>query len=400
MVGGVKAADPACDIHKALGTSGACPATVVRDGNTQYFDNMDDAWQEARDNGGELTVATNFGIAQARTIDKDITINVVEGKGSLAIGAALTIAKGGSLTINSDATTSIGSTLFDVKKGGSLTLNGVELNASSVAGSFIKTEGNVTITGSDIKVGGELITAAKDANVSLDGDFEGRSIVTTTGKASVTVVGGDYTTTAEAFTVNNGSTLDIQGGNIEAGNEAVEMNDAKVTIGNATLTSTTGNTVATLGNAATASLTINAGTKLVADKGYALDIQNPEAKYALTDGIYESPSQKAAISLSTDCIDDDAVVENLQGIISGGSYLTEIVAAIKAENGAIIDVSTQLVKAGVAIETKDGYKVVGEGSQTNTNEQTTAPESQEPTGNTADAKNLNLKLKELIVNIN
>ena len=388
MVGGVKAD---CDANKELGTDGACPAAV----GSQKYDTIAQAWTAVVTDGGELTVADGELSIAATNIEKNVVINLTEDS-SLKFTGLVTVAKGATLTINgnndeTDVTIPAFTTIFDIKSNAGLTINGLKLDVSNMTGSIIKTAGNVTITNSEItNAKSAIIAAAKDAVVSLDGDFSGNNIVTTSGKASITIIGGDYNADAEAFIVDNSSTLNIEGGNIEAEKEVIKMSDAKVTIGNAELTSATENTITTLGNAATASLTVNEGTKIVSDTKYALAIANAEAKYALNNGIFESPRKKAAIWLNENtCLnkDKDGVVEKLQGIITGGSYLTEIVAQLTTTDGKVIDVSAQLVKAGVAIETKDGYKVVGEGSQTNTNEQTTAPESQEPTGNTADAKN-------------
>ncbi len=390
MVGGVKAAT--CDTSLPLGEDGACKATVTVNNNTQYFDSTGDAWKEARINGGELVIANPLEITTARTLDKDININII-GDGVLTLNEVLTVANGASLTINGKTEVTLASkTLFDVQKGGSLTLNGVDINVSSLGLTpAISAAGNVTITNSSVKgAQAAIIEAKKDAVISLDGTFTGKNIVNATGAATVNVVGGDYTASDIAFMADNGVILNLNGGKISATKEVVKMTDAKVTVSGSELTSDTMDAIFADGTVSTASLTINEGSKLVSNAKYALAIGNANAKYNLTGGTYESPKQTAAIWLKTaTCLNSkgNAVIANLQGIITGGSYLNKIVATIEAENGATIDVSTQLVKAGVAIETKDGYKVVGEGSQANTNEQTTAPESQEPTGNTADAKN-------------
>ncbi len=394
MVGGVKAAD-GCTL--APGTDeNTCGASVDGEG----FTTAGDALDYAIDNGGELTFYGSYTLANG--VDKEITKNVsiimYDENDTLTVGASskgVIVKTGASLTLKGEKISV--ATPIKVENGASLTIDG---KVTSTASNMIETNGDVTITSaSEITATSKnVVYANSGAAVSLNGTIKAQNIATfgnsdaLLSPAVVTVSGGTIEASGIAFSVANDASLTIEGGNIKATKQAVLITDGNATINGGTIVSTGEHTVQT-NTANKGSLKINGGTIIAtADGKYALYLNNDKATYALTGGTVESKGNDdaAAILLGSNMIDTNTgeLKASLQGIITGGSYLNKIVGVVKnAKTGKNYDASTQLVKAGVAIETKDGYKVVGEGSQANTNEQTTAPESQEPTGNTADAKN-------------
>ena len=383
MVGGVKAQ---CNLSTDLDEN-TCPAKVGEVG----FDTADTAMAEVKENGGDFTlIEGQYTPGAVLEFKKNATVDTGDNYfrvDSIKVDEGVTLTlKGSNIVINKNAIT--------VEKGATLIIDGAKITATTDG--FVKTSGTVTVnTGSEINAGSHTaITANSGAVVTLDGTIDADVIVgmgtkdTLASAANITVNGGKMTATNTAFNMSNSATLTINGGEIKATNQAILMTEATVNIINGDVIST-GNHAVQTNSGNNAKLTISGGKIIAAkDKYYALYINNPKATYELTAGTLESKgTDMAAILLSDACLTEGHnVVAKLQGIITGGSYLNKIVATV-VDKGGNYDVSTQLVKAGVEIKTENGYKVVGEGTSEEQTEEPTAPESQEATGNTADAKN-------------
>ena len=424
MVGGVKAATGTCDTSLPLSDEdNACRAKVTStEGKESYFLKVKEAYDFVLTNGGTLDLGTDIKITKADLtyIDTNIVINAYDHFIEIGPKAdSFEIARGGSLTINGigEDSASISSDqtnkpVFVVDNGGKLVINGIDLEADSLVDgqSAIKTNGTVDIANANIFANtAYLIDAGQDAIVNLDAtiDYDGegeeaaKGIVTVSeaaayghNPAKITINGGNYNVSNIAFDLKNGASLIVNGGNVRTPSNVVKISGttgANVSIIDGTLISDSAYTILVSDSSKTTSLNI-AGGKIVSlgNNRNALYLKNAAGKYSITNGLLEStqPEGTAAILLGDDFFDEEGnVIPSQQGIVTGGSYLNKIVAAHLTDDGATVDVSAQLVKAGVKIETKDGYVVVGEGKSAEQTEEPTAPESQEAIGNTADAKN-------------
>ena len=416
MVGGVKAAsNTTCNKPGETGNGNvACSAAVDGLGYTS----LDDAVNKITNDGGTLTLYKDLTINTARTFVKDITIEANDHVITIASGRDNRYTIKANFIINGGKIISEHSTtpFAVVETGGNLSLNGVNIEYLKLTKALIEANGgNVTIDNSIINAtNATLVNVAKHNSkiILVSGTYNVNNVLTESlndtpsvneEAASMVIKGGTYNTTNQIFKVDKGINLTIDNGNFKAANgTALKIYCADVTINGGTFTAEKGyviDTVKATNDTASANASLNIlGGNFIAKDKYVLHIGRARMNYAINGGTFESKGNSKlpvilidntnpALNNTTDEDGNIIVAESLRGIISDGKFLNKILAAVVTKDGATVDVSAQLVKAGVKIETKDGYVVVGEGTPAEQTEEPTAPESQEATGNTADAKN-------------
>ncbi len=353
-----------------------------------------------------MVLYANLNISAAETIDKNVTIKSGDHKVVLGSNGSFTVANGGTLTIEgTELNVNTTGGAFVVNAGGKLLLHSTKTTAGNSGSAFITVAGagEVGITG-EVNVGNRKLVnlTAHGANVNLNATVTNALAVVTSGQSAapddetpskVTVDGGTYTTSGNAFVIEHGTQLVVNNvTKVTANDSVLYLSDGEATIKNGEFVAKNAYAITTTGTSEDASLTINGGT-ITAKKSFALSLGNPKATYAITNGTLNGGTDvKAAIGLTPAMLETDKdgkthVVEALKGILTGGKYLLNITADREAVNGATINISDELVAEGYTVKDevvgKDTYKVVVSTKAEDDKKPAAKPEEQAP--NTYDA---------------
>ena len=379
MVGGVKAAE--CEngffVKSEDGTQYACATS---------FKN---AVKEAKENETIVMMKEEFTPNDAITITKNITIDLngntlkIASQDITVEGANVTI-KNGTIETSSDKQLKVDSS----KKVSTLTIaDDVTVNSTSTSNAVIQVSDSTNNT--EVNVNGTWTVQAElvdcddgknltvNLNAKVTGDLTSKTALITLdgGTSIVNVNGGSYSSNKGVFVLEKG-TLNVTNGNITAeGNHAIIVKSTKDDA--STLNIAGGNITAT------------------GQDKYALyfagSAGNEKGTYSITDGTFTSGKDAEGNKLTAIKIDSKVFLENHPGMITGGTFVGGIVGDTPSGDRTTYAAvaSKQLVAEGIAMVTENGQVVVGttNGNQSEQTEEPTAPESQEATGNTADAKN-------------
>ncbi len=292
-------------------------------------------------------------------------------------------------------------TAFVVRTGGSLNLTSLKITGAAYDWSLVSNSGTLNIA-SDVNVdlpkANVVYTSKANAKATINGTYTVNTIVAVDSStsaadrrnpASTVSVKGDYTTKAQALTLTNGVIVTVDGANIESDVAVARVTEAELVVNDGELVAKGNNAIIVEGTTDATKLTINGGT-VISDNAntYALLLRNTKGVYKVTAGTFESgKTVKAAIGLEgafTETKDGEThVVPALKGILTGGKYLTNIIAKVlNADQGTVV-VSDELVAEGYTVKEEGNYKVVVSTKAENDKKPAAKPEEQAP--NTYDA---------------
>ncbi len=313
------------------------------------------------------------------------------GQYNVAKDAKLTV-KNGELVVNDSSYQP-----FYVNVGGSLSLQNLKMTGAYTH-QIIVNEGTADVTGADFNLPNAqvLYTAKAGAKATLNGKYNVSSIVsvmsstaaaTKINPASTVSVNGTYTTAAEAMTLTGGVVVTVNGATINSDQAVARVNGAELVVTSGDLYAKGNGAIIVNGTTDATKLTVNGGT-IASETAYAIYSNNTKAVYKITDGTFESSkNMKAAIELDGAFTKTEdgvtTVVPAIKGILTGGKYLTNIIAKVVDTEGGTVDVTNQLVAEGYTVKTEDPYKVVVSTKAEDDKKPAAKPDEQAP--NTYDA---------------
>lgn len=366
MVGGVKAAD----VEHQFSLNG------------QYYDSLTNALAAAKD-GDTITLLKDRNSSNNSTynVEKDVTLDL-NGKNFVMSSGKLVVKNEKSLTV----TNGVYASALEVEAGSTLKTSNVVIGA-------LRTTAQATVA-NPIKVSGaagkvttlevSADTTIKATTTAIEISNEG---VNATINGSIESKWGVYvhgTANAEIP-----STVAINA-TIKGTEKSVNVvSNANVSITGGEYTSTNSNPTVNISNG---TLAISGG-KITSEANYAVAISGADTKFTIS-GTAELNSAKDADDNQLPALNITAaeVIDNNIGALTGGRYLGSIVGDVAktSATGYLANAAVaKLVKEGYIVVEDGAYKVVKAANEEQPADETVAPESQEPTGNTADAKNPN-----------